>query len=220
MKNTVLAGLLLLGCCFAGQAAAELQLYPTGPKDVVFKVRFVNATDSPVSVVGADKVELSAKAEGRVSDFFKIKVDTRPTMTFQGNGAKVSVNVSGKQGEYVTIVVTSKGNNQLEARIIREEKIGSSDAKASLAVFNLDGKCSGASLKTGAQKKATPYSNIKPFAVQRELIPPVKLTVATLACGEQDTPVDFPQFEKGERYSVLLMALKGGRQAVFVGDEK
>lgn len=198
-------------------AIAEPQLYPTGPKDVLSYVRFVNATDS-VLTIPAIKTELSTKAEGRVSSFFSVKAGAKQTTTLQVNGKKVSVDVLGKPWEYITVVMLPKGANQFETSVVRETTEDFNASKASLGIFNLDVKCDAATLQDSL-KRATKFADIKPFTLQRYLVSPVKLN-ANLVCGGQSasTPVDFPPMQSGESYSVFLMTLKNTQQAFLVHD--
>jgi hypothetical protein len=112
----------------------------------------------------------------------------------------------------------SKGANQLEASVVRETIEDFNASKASLGVFNLDAKCDAATLLDSA-KRPTKFADIKPFALQRYLVSPVKLN-ASLVCGGQaaGTPVDFPPLQAGESYSVFLMTLKNTQQAFSVHD--
>lgn len=205
----------------AAPVMAELQLYPTGPKDVLSYVRFVNATDSSISVVSSSssaKVELGTGAEGRASAFFPVKAGEKQSVTIMSGNRKITAAVVGKPWEYIVIAVMPKGGNQIETGLIKEEMGESNATKASLALFNLDARCSGATLQDGL-KRATKFADIKPLAVQRYLVSPVKLTAGVVCGGQSESVVaDIPQLQAGERYSVFLMAPKNSRQAIFVRD--
>lgn len=209
-------------CIFvAGPVMAELQLYPTGPKDILSYVRFVNATDSAISVVSSSssaKVELGTGTEARASAFFPVKVGEKQSVTIKSGNRKITADVVGKPWEYIVIAVLPKGANQIGTGVIKEGMGESNATKASLALFNLDAQCAGATLQDGL-KRATKFADIKPLSVQRYLVSPVKLT-AGVVCGGQPESVlaDIPQLQAGERYSVFLMALKNSRQAIFIRD--
>lgn len=212
-------GLLAMVCLLCAPfALAETQLYDTGPSEETSYVRFVNATDQALTVVkGTAKVELSAKAEGRVSRFFPVKSGVKLSASIQGSGQKVESLVTGKPWEYITVAVLPKGN-KLETQLIRETPEDFNAMRASLALLNLDAKCAAGAMQGGA-KSATILEKVSPFAVQRRLINPVKLAV-TLSCGGQDAalPLDLAQLQAGERYSVFLLTLNQHRQAFFVRD--
>lgn len=206
----------------AGTAvAAEPELYETGPSEVSSYVRFVNATDSAVTInssKGSAKVELSAKGDGRATHFFLVKAGSKMTANIQSGGHKTSVDVVGKPWEYITIAVLPAAASSVKTMLVRESPEDFNAMRSSLALFNLDASCSGAAMKGGA-KRATILDNVKPFSVQRRLVNPIKLAVE-MSCGAepQGATVDMSQLEAGERYSVFLLTLKNTRQAFFVRD--
>lgn len=216
------AGILSLFIGLSGTAvAAEPELYETGPSEVSSYVRFVNATDSAVNVIsskGSAKVELSARADGRATHFFLVKAGTKMTATIQSGGHKVSVDVVGKPWEYISIVVLPGASSPVKTMLVRESPDDFNAMRSSLALFNLDASCSAAVMKGGA-KSATILDNVKPFAVQRRLVNPIKLAV-NMSCGTEPkgASLDLSQLEAGERYSVFLLTLKNTRQAFFVRD--
>lgn len=196
--------------------AAEPQLYETGPSEESSYVRFVNGTDKSVTVIsskGGAKLEL--KVDGRVSRFYPVKAGTRLSATLQGDGRKVNVDVTGKPWEYITVVAQADGA-ALKTALVRETPDDFNAMRSSLALFNLDSACGGASMLGGA-KHATVLDNVKPYSVQRRLVNPVKLTVS-VGCGGAGSDLDMSQLEAGERYSVFLLPLKNARQAFFVRD--
>lgn len=213
MKIVALTSLIGLFFCIPAAMAAEPQLYDTGPSEDSSYIRFVNATDKPISVVASKaKIQLSAKAEGRVSRFYTVKSGAKLSANVQGH--KAAVDVTGRAWEYVTVVVLPEGKSML----VRETPDDFNAMRASLALFNLDAKCATASMQGGA-KNSTIVENVKPYAVQRRLINPVKLSVAVACQGSDEAAsVDLAQLQAGERYSVFL--LKGGKssQAFFARD--
>jgi hypothetical protein len=219
MKNFINRVAVATLMVFSASAVAEVQLYDTGPSEESSYVRFVNATDKAVAVIsskGSAKIELSAKAEGRVSRFFPVKAGTKLSATLQSEGHKVTVDVTGKPWEYISVVMLPDGPAQLKTALVRETPEDFNAMRSSLALFNLDAACGGALMQGGA-KSATILDNVKPFSVQRRLVNPVKLT-ATVGCGGSGAEVDLSQLQAGERYSVFLMTLKNTRQAFFVRD--
>ncbi len=202
-------------------AYAETELYETGPGEESSYIRFVNGTERDISIIssnGSSKIELSAKAEGRVSRFFAAKAGSKVSATVQAGAHKVPVDVVGKPWEYITIAVLPNGAAQVTASQVKETPGDFNAMRASLALFNLDAKCTGAAMKGGAQS-ATILSDVKPSTVQRRLVNPVKLKVL-LACAGQsaETTVDMEQLQAGERYSIFLLSLKNARLAFFARD--
>lgn len=209
---------------FASAAVcAEPQLYETGPSEESSYVRFVNATGRAITIMsatGSAKVELNTREKERASRFFPVKSGTKLAATIQSNAYKIPVNVVGKPWEYITIAILPNGATQVTTRLIRETPEDFNAMRSSLALFNLDTKCSGA-LMQGGPKQATILDNVKPFSVQRRLVNPVRLNAA-IACGGSggDTAIDLSQLQAGERYSIFLLTLNNVRQAFFVVDDK
>lgn len=202
-------------------AYAETELYETGPGEESSYIRFLNGTERDISIIssnGSAKIELSAKTEGRVSRFFTAKAGSKVSATVQAGGRKVPVDVVGKPWEYITIAVLPNGAAQIATDLVKETPGDFNAMRASLALFNLDAKCSGAAMKGGAQG-ATILSDVKPSTVQRRLVNPVKLK-ATVACAGQsaEAVVDMAQLQAGERYSIFLLPSKNTRQAFFARD--
>ncbi len=210
---SVMAGMVSMAC------AAEIQLYDTGPSEESSYVRFINATDSPISITsskGAAKITLGIKDDGRVTHFFTVKSGTTLSASIQSQARKVTVDVVGKPWEYLTISVLPEGAKKIKTMLVRETPTDFNAMRASLALFNLDENCGVAAMQGGA-KNTTILEGIKPFTVQRRLINPVKLA-ATLGCGKGSTGLDIPQLEAGGRYSVFLLTLKNAQQAFIVRD--
>jgi len=224
MRNNArrLIGFLLAGIC-AGSALvhAEPQLYETGPSEESSYVRFVNATEQDVAVIssqGSAKVELTAQAEGRASRFFPVKSGSKLSATIQSNNHKIPVKVLGRPWEYITIAIVPSDHGRVKTMLVRETPTDFNAMRSSLALFNLDAKCSAAVMQGGA-KNATILDKVQPFSVQRRLVNPVKLS-ATVACSGRSggSAVELSQLQAGERYSVFLLTLKNSRQTFFVRD--
>lgn len=219
MRNPVhLFASLLIACVYISvAAAAEPQLYETGPTEESSYVRFVNATDSSLVITSSgNNINLSTRDDGRVSHFFTIKAGVKLTATAQINGRKMAVDVVGKPWEYISVVMLPKGASQVKIALIRETPTDFNAMRTSLALFNLDSTCGGAVMQGGAQNVSI-LDNVKPLSVQRRLVNPVKLS-AKVGCGTQGVAIDMNQLEAGGRYSVFLMAPEKAQRAFFVRD--
>ncbi|MDE2427245.1 MAG: alginate O-acetyltransferase AlgF [Burkholderiales bacterium] len=215
MKKLIVTGLAFL-CSFAAQA--DNPLYETGPSQDSSFVRFLNASDNKASVVnGAAKIALGAQNETRVSRFYPVKAGNKLTASVHVGSASTTVEVVAKPGEFITIAIMNKGKS-LDSMLLRESPTDFNAMRSSVALLNADASCESASL-TGGSKNASILEAVKPTTVQRRLVNPVKLTVQTNCSGTAaGKPVDMSQLQAGERYSVILMNGKGGRQAFFVRD--
>jgi len=218
-----IGGLLLMVASLAASTlvCAETQLYETGPAEDSSYVRFVNATENPLTITSekkSAKLELKAQQDGLATKFFAVKSGTELAASIQGKGGKIAVKVVGKAWEYITIVIMPDGATRFKTMLVRETPTDFNAMRASLALFNLDASCAGALMQGGA-KKVTILDQVKPFKVQRRLVNPIKLTAA-VSCGDKsaDASVDISQLQAGERYSVLLLNLKNKRQVFLVND--
>lgn len=218
-----LGSLLLMVASLAASplVCAENQLYETGPAEDSSYVRFVNATENPLTITSSKKsakLELNALKDGLATKFFAVKSGTELFATVQGKGGKITVKVVGKAWEYITIAILPDAPAHLKTVLVNETQTDFNAMRASLALLNLDETCGGATMQGGA-KHVTILDQVKPYSVQRRLLNPVKLTAA-LSCADKsgNASVDMPQLQAGERYSVLLLNLKNKRQAFFMSD--
>ncbi|MFZ6875034.1 alginate O-acetyltransferase AlgF [Undibacterium sp. Di27W] len=215
MKKLILA-------CFTSAltlaAHADNPLYETGPAQDSSFVRFLNASEDKASVVnGAAKVALTAQGDGRVSRFYPVKAGAKLAANVQVGNAKAVVEVVAKPGEFVTIAIVSNGSG-IEAVVVKDTPTDFNASKASVALLNLDNSCVAASLSV-AEKKTAILDTVKPASLQRRLVNPISLKTQAI-CDTKDVgkAVDLGQLQPGERYSVILMPGKKGRQTFFVRD--
>jgi len=215
MKKLILT-CVAAACSFA--AYADNPLYETGPGQDSSFVRFLNASSDKATIVnGAAKVVLDAKTEGRVSRFYPVKAGDKLTAVVQVGGVKTSVEVVAKPGEFVTVAVVNKGAS-LDNLLVRETPTDFNAMRASISLLNADPSCSSAGL-TGGAKNAMIFEAVKPATTSRRLVNPVSLTVQAQCAGEAaGAAVDMSQLQAGERYSVIVIPGKTGRQTFFVRD--
>ncbi|MFZ6847237.1 cell division protein FtsQ [Undibacterium sp. RuRC25W] len=215
MKKLILT-CLAAACSFA--AHADNPLYETGPGQDSSFVRFLNASGDKATIVnGAAKVSLDAKTEGRVSRFYPVKAGDKLTATVQVGGAKTAVEVVAKPGEFVTVAILNKGT-ALESVQVRETPTDFNAMRASISLLNADPACASAGL-TGGAKNAMIFEAVKPATTTRRLVNPVSLKVQANCGGEvAGAAVDMSQLQAGERYSVIVIPSKKGRQTFFVRD--
>jgi len=199
-------------------AYADNPLYETGPGQDSSFVRFLNASsDKALIVNGAAKVSLDIKNESRVSRFYPVKAGEKLKASVQVGAAKTNVEVVAKPGEFITVTILNKGT-ALESVLVRETPADFNAMRSSISLMNVDSSCAAASL-TGGAKSAMIFEGVKPSTTQRRLVNPVALTVQA-NCGNEaaGAPVDMSQLQAGERYSVIVMPAKKGRQTFFVRD--
>ncbi|MFZ6689490.1 cell division protein FtsQ [Undibacterium sp. SXout11W] len=215
MKKLILTCIATM-CSMA--AYADNPLYETGPGQDSSFVRFLNASGDKATVVnGSAKVNLDAKTEGRVSRFYPVKAGEKLTATVQVGAVKTSVEVTAKPGEFVTVAIVNKGA-ALESMLVRETPTDFNAMRASISLMNVDASCAAAGL-TGGAKNAMIFEAVKPATTTRRLVNPVSLTVQANCGGEAaGAAVDMSQLQAGERYSVIVIPAKKGRQAFFVRD--
>ncbi|MFZ6757825.1 cell division protein FtsQ [Undibacterium sp. Ji50W] len=215
MKKLIVA---CLGSMLAMAAHADNPLYETGPAQDSSFVRFLNASEDKASVVnGAAKVALAAHGDGRVSRFYPVKAGAKLAANVQVGAAKTAVEVVAKPGEFVTIAIVNKGTG-IETVIIKESPTDFNASRSSLALLNLDTSCAVAGLNVAV--KNTPILDaVKPATVQRRLVNPISLKAQAMCDAKAEgKTVDLGQLQAGERYSVVVMPGKKGRQTFFVRD--
>jgi hypothetical protein len=212
--------ILLALLAFATSAAAETALYETGPSEESAYVRFVNALKKDMAVVSANgsaKISLNTRGNGRISRFYRVKAGAQLSSTIEAGGHKLPVEVVGKPWEYITVAALPDGSAGIKVMLIRETPDDFNAMRASLALFNLDPGCKKANMRGGAKNVAI-LSDIEPFAVQRRLVNPVKLSAGIACSGQADAHVEVPQLQAGERYSAFLFA--PGIQPLIATDSK
>lgn len=218
MNQFAVTGIVLLSV--SSPAYAEPQLYETGPSEESSYVRFVNVTEGDVAIAAAKGKEkmLSAQADGRVSRFFKIKTGAKLSATIKSTSGSAAVEVVGKPWEFITVAVIQQDAKHLKIMQIKETPTEFSGSRASLALLNLDEKCSSAVLPAHDKDAAITYE-VKPFSLQRHLINSDKQP-AVIKCKDDAVAVDLSHLEPGERYSAFMFSLKSVRQTFIVRDDK
>jgi len=198
--------------------ADDTALYETGPGQDSSFVRFLNATDAEIAVAsarGGYRLVLPASNPARVSRFHPAVAGTRLRARVEAGRRTFPVEVVAKPGEYVTVAILSAGKGALRTHLIRETPSDYNASRASIALANADPECAEASL-TGGGANVAIFQGVKPFAMQRRLVNPVKVT-AQLSCSGKplDGTLEFGQLEPGERYSAFVIP-GATRRAAFV----
>jgi hypothetical protein len=217
------AGRRALALAFAALAAAaraETPLYETGPGQDAAFVRFVNATGAEVRIAaarGGAKFVLAATAGGRASSFHPIVAGARQRAIVSLRGREVAIEVHARPGEYLTVAVGEGGDGVPRTQLLRESPSDYTAARASIALLNADPACAAASL-SGGPANLRILEGVRPYAVARRVVNPVRLAAQLDCAGEGAVAVDLGQLQAGERYSVILIATPSGRIALHVVD--
>ena len=203
-----LAGLQALSLSVV--ASAQVALYPTGPDQDAAFIRFVNATNAPLEVIGqAGQAPLRLEPAAPASLLFPVDASSAIKGSLLSGGHTLALDLKVEPGEFTTIVVVPQGDG-IEQVAVRETPDDFNGLKASLAFVNVDKSCSDASLRpagrTGDLFKAVPVASL-----QRRSINPVNLSVQ-LVCANANVgaPLDLGMLKAGERYSVLLVPSASG----------
>lgn len=202
----------------AASAAAQTQLYETGPSADSSYVRFLNGSEAAVNVVnGAAKIALGLGQGARVSTYLAVKQGVPLSANVQMGSKKLALHVTAKPGEFITLAVLGK-DASAKSVVVREIPSDFSALQASVSLSNFDESCKLASL-TAAAKGTLILDGIAPAQLKRRLINPVKLVVQVHCDGKPaGLPLDMAQLQAGERYSVFLLPSGAGRQALFITD--
>lgn len=214
MKTTLIRAALALslGALSLGTAAAaQIELYETGPAEDSSFLRFVNGGTQGLEVgASGSKAKLALDAAKPASDFMPVKADAdiRGTLSRGGKEAPVSLKVS--PGQFATVIAL--GEDAPTAEILREEPDDFNALKASLGFYVVDAACKDAGLQAMPRQVAI-FEKAADRSVQRRQINPVALTVQ-LTCSGAATgePLSLGTLEAGERYTVFVVpGPKGSR---------
>jgi hypothetical protein len=199
--------------------AAEIALYPTGPSQDSAFVRFINGTDSNLSLTaGGTKARISLDTAQPTSQYFPVPSKGNITGDFSNSQTNSAISLNVKPGEFATVVALTNGN-KLKQVIIKEQPSDFNSLKSSLALFNLaSSNCSQAGL-VAVDRSVSIFEKVANGAVQRRLLNPVSLAVQ-LSCNGKTTGniLKLDNLKAGERYSIFAVLALDGTRIFFTTD--
>ena len=216
-KMWLAAGVALATVGLAAQAA-EIPLYETGPGQDAAFVRFVNGGTGPLEVSAAgskarSRLDLAAPA----SAFFSVNAGDKVKGAFLADSQRSEIALSVKPGEFATVVALP-GAGAIKQTVLREQPDDFNALKASLALYNLDPKCTSASLGV-VGRSAMLFEAVPSGALQRRALNPVSLSVQLLCGGKPAaTPLALGALQAGQRYSVFVMPAAAAPRLFIAND--
>ncbi|WP_347557278.1 alginate O-acetyltransferase AlgF [Robbsia sp. KACC 23696] len=210
-----------LGLAAFPAVAADIPLYPTGPAEDSSFVRFVSGASQTVDVTASgSKARLTLDAANPASHFLPIAAGKPITGTLTSGSAHQDVSATVKPGEFVSIVALdgAKSGAGLHVVTVHESPDDFNALKASVALYNLDARCTAATLKV-AGRDIVLLDGVTEGQSKRRQVNPVSLSVQ-LTCGGQPSgqPLSLGALQAGQRYTVFLVP-SGAHSRVFFAND-
>lgn len=186
--------------------AADIALYPTGPDQDSAFLRFINADDRPLQLLGeGSRAGFSLEGSNTVSDYLPVPANQPIKGTLERNGKNQPLDIQVAAGEFASVIALPDGAHGFRQVVIHEQPDDFNSLKASLSFISAAPGCTQASLRA-AGLNAVLFKDVPDGSVQRRAINPVRLSVQ-LVCAKTDVgaPLDLGQLKAGERYSVVLL---------------
>jgi hypothetical protein len=123
-----------------------------------------------------------------------------------------------RPGEFVSVVGLDTADGGLRAVTVREQPDDFNALKASVAFYNLDGRCAAPALRV-AGRDTVLLDAVAEGQVKRRQVNPVALGVQ-LVCGGQAVgqPLALGTLEAGRRYTVFLVPAGQSSRVFFAVD--
>lgn len=223
LSRLLLSGLALSGLGFSAlpATAADIPLYPTGPAEDSSFVRFVSGASQTVAVTAAgSSAKLTLDAANPASRFLPIAAGKPITGSLTSGNVHKDVSATVQPGEFVSIVALdakTKGAG-LQTVTVREKPDDFNSLKASVAFYNLDARCTAASLKV-AGRDIVLLDGVAEGQSKRRQVNPVALSVQ-LNCGGQPSgqALNLGTLVAGQRYTVFLVPAAAKSRIFFAND--
>jgi hypothetical protein len=217
MKKSLLC--LLLSTVALPAVAADIPLYETGPAEDSSFIRFVDGGTQPLEVSAAgSKGRLALDASRPVSDFLPVRAGKPIVGTLTQGPVRQDVSATVRPGEFVSVIALDDVSGGLRTVTVREQPDDFNALKASVALYNLDGRCIEPVLRV-AGRGTILLDHVPEGQIKRRQINPVSLAVQ-LACGGQPVgqPVDLGTLAAGQRYTVFLVPAGQGSRIFHAVD--
>ena len=186
--------------------AADIPLYPTGPSQDSAFVRFINGTDTNLTLTaGGSKAKVALDVNQPASKYYPVNTKGGITGEFSNGKMSSPISLNVKPSEFATIVAFATGGN-LKQVIVKEQPDDFNALKSSLALYNLSSAgCTSAGLLV-VDRSVSLFEKVQSGTLQRRLINPVSLSVQ-LTCNTKPTGkvLDLGLLQAGQRYSIFAV---------------
>jgi len=199
--------------------AADIALYPTGPSQDSAFVRFINGTDTNLSVAaGETKAKIALNVNEPASKYYPVGSKAKITGEFSSGKVSSPISLNVKPSEFATVVALANGSN-LKQVIVKEQPDDFNALKSSLALYNLSSAgCTSAGLLV-VDRSVSLFEKVQSGTLQRRLINPVSLSVQ-LTCNTKPTGkvLDLGLLQAGQRYSIFAVPTTDSPRIFFATD--
>jgi hypothetical protein len=199
--------------------AAEIPLYASGPSEDSAFVRFINGTDTNLSIVaGETKAKIALKVNEPASKYYPVGSKAKITGEFSDGKVSSPISLTVKPSEFATVVALASGSN-LKQVIVKEQPDDFNALKSSVALYNLSSaSCASAGLLV-VDRAISLFEKVKVGTLQRRLINPVSLSVQ-LTCNAKPVGkvLELGLLQAGQRYSVFAVPASDSPQIFFARD--
>ena len=199
--------------------AADIPLYPTGPSQDSAFVRFINGTDTNLSVAaGETKAKIALNVNEPASKYYPVGSKAKITGEFSSGKVSSPISLNVKPSEFATVVALANGSN-LKQVIVKEQPDDFNALKSSLALYNLSSAgCTSAGLLV-VDRSVSLFEKVQSRTLQRRLINPVSLSVQ-LTCNTKPTGkvLDLGLLQAGQRYSIFAVPTTDSPRIFFATD--
>ncbi|MEI6613116.1 MAG: alginate O-acetyltransferase AlgF [Polynucleobacter sp.] len=199
--------------------AAEIPLYPTGPSQDSAFVRFINGTDTNLTLTaGGSKAKVALDVNQPASKYYPVNTKGGITGEFSNGKMSSPISLNVKPSEFATIVAFATGGN-LKQVIIKEQPDDFNALKSSLALYNLSSAgCASAGLLV-IDRAISLFEKVQSGTLQRRLINPINLSVQ-LTCNAKPIgkALDLGLLQAGQRYSIFAVPTADSPRIFFASD--
>jgi hypothetical protein len=199
--------------------AAEVPLYASGPSEDSAFVRFVNGTDTNLSVVaGETKAKIALNSNESASKYYPVGSKAKITGEFSNGKVSSPISLTVKPSEFATVVALANDSN-LKQVIVKEQPDDFNALKSSVALYNLSSaSCASAGLLV-VDRAISLFEKVKVGTLQRRLINPVSLSVQ-LTCNAKPVGkvLELGLLQAGQRYSIFAVPASDSPRIFFTRD--
>lgn len=191
----------------AAPATAEIALYETGPAEDSSFLRFVNGSDTDLTV-HSDKANstIALPVAQPASAFFAVRAGQPLKGEIRQGQAVLKTDANVAPGEFVSLVTTRGSDGKPTLHTITETPEDFNALKASLAFYALDPACQQAQVRVAGRDTvlfSAPPAEAPPARRQINPVPlSVQLFCQDAAVGEV---LDLGRLQAGERYTIFLV---------------
>jgi hypothetical protein len=198
---------------------ADIPLYPTGPSQDSAFVRFVNGSDTNISITsGGSKAKVNLDNTNPSTPFYPVATKKSITGAFSNGKINSPIAVNIKPGEFISVFAFNN-SGALSQIILKEQPSDFNSLKTSLALYNLiPSGCKEAGLIV-KDRDITLFEKVQTASIKRRLLNPVSIDVQLTCNGKPKSNVlKLENLQAGLRYSVFAILGDQGNKIFITTD--